>query len=234
MGFTFFLSLAVILVLLFTAGYFIWYLFKYFTNAKPGSKTIEKDLDEMRKDSQEAYYNLIPWTVDEWSLLSATLGEHKEYKGIVKRAAGIMQSIYHEPLLVYRYKQYAGGKHSLLLIRTKKSEYVFWKKGAKTEIFKDTDAYGVLDENGVLLSKDGKKEIGRLKQPDRNTFIPVVLHEHEVASISHPRKVDTVNPRAFEFLTDLAEEDQEKLMVLTLSYYIKERIPFAKNKRREK
>lgn len=230
MGFNFFLSLAVVLVLLFTGGYFLWYLFQYLSNAKPNAKTIENDLKDMRRESQEAFKNLVPWTADEWTLLSATLGEHKEYKGIVKRAEGVMKSIYHEPLLVYRYKQYAGGKHSLLLIRTKKFEYVFWKKGKQTEIFKNSEAFGILNEEGVLMSKNGKKEVGYLKEPDKNTFIPVVLHDHEVANISHPEKVDTVNPRAFEYLTELADEDQEKLFALTLSYYIKERIPFAKSK----
>lgn len=234
MGFTFFLALAVILVLLFTGGYLSWYIIKYFSNASPGAKTIEKDLQSMREDMQEQQNSLVPWTMEEWPLLSATLGEHKEYRGMVKRAEGIMKSIYHEPLLAYRFKQYAGGKHSLLLIRTQKFEYVFWKKGDRTEIFKDGEAYGILNEEGVLLSKDGKKEVGRLKQADKNTFIPVVLHEHEVANISNPNKVDTVNPRAFEFLADLAEVDQEKLFALTLSYYIKERIPFAKSKEARK
>jgi hypothetical protein len=220
----------VVLVLAFTGGYLLWYLFKYLTNAKPSAKTIENDLKQMRKESEEEFVNLVPWTKDEWSLLSATLGEHKEFKGIIKRADGVMKSIYHEPLLLYRYKQYAGGKHSLLLIRTRKFEFVFWKKGKRTEIFKNSEAFGIMDEEGNLLSKNGKKQVGRLKQPDENTFIPVVLHEHEVANISHPKKIDTVNPRAFEFLSDLAEEDQEKLFALTLSYYVKERIPFAKNK----
>ena len=234
MGFNFFFAIAVIFALALSGGFLLWYLFKYFSNAKPGPRTIEKDLQDMRKEISEASATLVPWTKEEWPLLSVSLGHHKEYNGMIKRAEGTMQSIYHEPLLVYRYKQYAGGKHSLLLIKTHSFEYVFWKKGEKTEIFKDSEAFGMFDKEGVLLSKDGKREIGKLQAPDENTFIPVVLHDYEVANISNPQKVDSHNPRAFEYLTELADEDQEKLFALTLSYFVKERIPFAKSKAAKK
>lgn len=229
----FILALVVVSLLALTGGYLIWYLLKYVSNRKPSASKIQQELIQMRANYQEEASKLVPWSQEEWMLLSAKLGTHKEKKGIVKSAEGTMHSIYHEALLTYQYKQYAGGNYSLLRVQTKGGEYVYWRKGNRVEVFKDGQAYGIINDEGSLLSKNGKETIGRLQSGADRPWMQVQLHDHEVAQLLEEVDSEHPNPRAFEYVTSLAEEDQEKLMALSLPFLIRKRISFEEAKEKK-
>lgn len=191
-------------------------LARVFLNAAPGTSRLKSDLQQMKVDMDKWAGELIPLTDEELELLSFNQEKKVVKTGITKTAKGIYTTIYHEPILAYSYKEYAGkGKSALLYVRTARHEFVYTVKKQGIKIAMDGQSVGVLKQNGILYSSHTQKALANIKR-DELDLHPVIVNNREVANVVVSKEGESkVGERAFEFVqNDLTNEEREVFLSL--------------------
>lgn len=213
--------LLVLSLLFFTALFVIaYYISQYFLNFKPSKKNVERDLKDMREELLPQVEELVPWSVEEMRLLSLNNTEAIKKKGGARTRKGIMYSIYQEPLIAYVYKEYSDKKYGLLLARTSTHEYIYRIRPENTEVYINGHAYGRLVGGIELRDPQNTSILAQLNQTDSRA-LPVFMGEREVGQLVDYNKAAHVNPRAYEFLQEMEQNQRLSFLALTIPHIIK-------------
>jgi hypothetical protein len=192
-------------------------LAKVFFNLMPNTRRLKADLQKMKDDMNKWTVELVPLTDEELELVSFNQDKQVVRKGITKTARGIYTSIYHEPILAYSYKEYAGsGRTGLLYVRTARHEFVYTltKKGVSIAI--DNKEVGVLQTDGILYGAKSRRMIARINR-EAEEFLPIIVNDKEIASVAKydPKEDAKMGKRAFEFIReDLEGPEKEVFLAL--------------------
>ena len=209
------MGILLILSILFIAGVLL--LFNLLSaNLAPSKKKRTAEIQRMREDLDQWAGDLVPLNQEELELFSLGIEKQVLKKGIGTRAKGIFTTIYHEPVVAYSYRRYLGRKlNDLLYARTAEHEYVFYTKNGTTYLDIDGQSVGKIDDQGVLLGQRTGKPIARLAQEDQEGYLPLVVGDREIGSLSNkqPSAGKGLNDRAFEFLRKELDEREELLLV---------------------
>ncbi len=216
MSTTLILFLGVILALV-LGGIGLYLLYQILVNFNPGKKRVQEDIKKMREELAPWIAELVPWNKDEMELFSLNQIHQTVKKGISRTAKGVYTSIYHEPMLAYAYKEYmASGTNAVLYVRTSKHEFVYRLRNKGIQIAMDGKAIGTIDEEMKLYGGKKNRLLARIHRPndeENPLLLPVVVNDREVASLVNPTLANSPNPRAFEFLKDDLQPDEENLLL---------------------
>lgn len=183
-------------------------------NAPPTKRKVMEDIELMRVETSEWSESLYPWVGNnELDLLSLN-HSHKWVKKGGKMLKGVLYSIYNEPMVVLGYKNYLrSGLNTLAWVSTRKHEIVYRGTKSKTEFFIDREPVGHITNDGLMYGGSRGRLLGR-----RNNFsedhYSIVIWDKEVAHLLKPKRVDRVNPRAFEVLETMSEKEELLLLAL--------------------
>lgn len=186
-------------------------------NVPPSTKRISRDLDVIRKETDQWYKELIPWQKEkEIELLSLNFEKKQVKNGFDRILKGVFQSIYQEAMFTFGYIDYlkGKGKNAVLQIRTKNHEFVYRIKKKIVELYVDGKFVAVINPEGVMYSVRTRRQLGRISEVSREYF-GVIIGEKEVAHLLNPDHIDRVNPRAFIILDNMTE--QEELLFSSIS-----------------
>lgn len=193
------------------------FILKKLGTYQPSNARIHQDILAMREEVKEWDAQLIPWTKEENDLLSLSQTNKTVKTKIGKIQKGLFNSIYHEPMLVYGFKEYLPeGKSALLFAKAKNREYFYLIKKKAVTIYINNDLIGTLKPNGQLISADGKRIFAEIDQTP-SELIPVRIGEEQVGYIKNPDTVDTINPRAVQLLKNMNED--EEMIFFSLAIY---------------
>lgn len=193
------------------------FILKKLGTYQPSKARIHQDILAMREEVKEWQAQLIPWTKEENELLSLTQTSKTVKTKIGKIQKGLFNSIYHEPMLIYGFKEYLpDGKSALLYVSTKKWDFFYLIKKKSVIIYINNDAVGTLNAKGQLISADGKRIYAEIDR-SQNELIPVTIGEQQVGYIKNPDTVDTINPRAVQLLKTI--NDDEETIFFSLAIY---------------
>jgi len=207
----------------------IYALYQLLINFQPGKSKIKADLKKMKAEIQPFIDELVPWTKEEMSLLSINQINKKVKNGLVATAKGIITSIYHEPLIAWSYKRYVSPEtNAVIYARSSHHEFVFRIRKDKTEVKIDDQVMGTLRENGVLYSSKTKRLMARINRSEDELMLPVLVGEKEVASLINPDKSTRTNSRAFEFLSEMDNQEEAVLLSLAIFEMVKREVPRKK------
>lgn len=197
------------------AGAFL--LARVLRNFQPGNKKIQADLAEMKADMEKWTENLVPLDREEMELFSLRQTDQVIRKRVTTTGKGVFTTIYHEPVLAYSYKQYAGkGHHALLYARTARHEYAYWVRPKGIQVVIDNQLAGTLQDDGGLYEPRKGEMIARIKREGAE-MQPVLVGDREVASLvkALPPAEKDIGVRAFQFVKeDLSEVELNLLMAL--------------------
>lgn len=185
-------------------------------NLAPSRKKREAAIRRMREDVAQWAGDLVPLHREELELFSLGIEKQVVKKGISASAKGIFTTIYHEPVVAYSYRRYLGNKlNDLLYARSANHEYVFYSKQGTTYLEIDGQPVGKLDETGTLLGQRTGKPIARLAQEDQEGYLPLIVGDREIGSLSvqKPSSGKELTERAFQFLRNEIDEREELLLV---------------------
>jgi hypothetical protein len=185
-------------------------------NLMPSKKKREAAVRRMRDDMDQWSGQLVPLDREELELFSLGIEKQVLKKGISTAAKGVFTTIYHEPVVAYSYRRYLGSKlNDLLFARTAEHEYVFYSKQGVTYLEIDGQPVGKIDETGTLLGQRTGKPIARLAQEDQEGYLPLVVGNREIGSLSTqtPSAGKGLNERAFQFLQNEIDDREELLLV---------------------
>jgi hypothetical protein len=179
-------------------------LSRAFPNFQPGNKKIQADLKLMREELKAISHDLIPISPKELELISLQTSDTSSKKGFVKNYKGKVQTIFHEPVASYFYRQYLSrgkSESGLLFIQMLDQQYYYWIKPKEIRVVINDQFLGVIKDHTKLYA--GKKEtLKAYINKEKNDYWPIVVEEKEIAGFSSGSKVANKNltQRAYEFV----------------------------------
>lgn len=216
---TIILAILMLLFFIIAALSGIYFLFQLLTNFQPGKEKIRSEIKKMRAELNPFVEKLVPWTKEEMELLSLNQTERSSKKRLIRTIKGVFTTIYHEPAIAYIYKKFISfGKeeNAILLARTGMHEFIYRIKGKETELTINGQLVGKIKDNSLLYGASSNRLIARInKEQDNQLLLPIYIKDKELGSLNAPEKVQKVNPRAFEFLQDM--DDDESALYLSLA-----------------
>ena len=186
---------------------------KMFIGFQPGSSRVNSDVNRFRSQAEKWREELVPWKQEELGLVSLSERNKVTKKGFGRSSEGVIESIYHEPMLYYYYKEYpATSRNALLFVRTNRYEMVYRIKQKSTQVFVNEQHMGTIFPDGSLRSTDGT-DLGRIDRSD--PYIrPIGLGSGQMGSVIFPSEEINIKPRAFDIDEQMDEGQRLLFMIL--------------------
>jgi len=193
-----------------------YFLSKFLPNFNAGPKKVREDLASMKKEMESDIAKLVPWTEEEKVLLSLKNESTGKKSGVTKSYNGQFNSVYHEPLIVWRMKEYAGGKlQKLIYARTSHQEFTYRVTKEGIDMAVGDYFIGVYRKDHILYDPKKGKPFAQVKRDPAKEFFPVLIKGKEVGNLANPLKAEQVSPRAFGLLSNMNEEAEAIFIALT-------------------
>lgn len=193
-----------------------YFLSKFLPNYNAGPKKVRIDLAKMKEETTALAATLVPWSEEEMMLLSINNVTTHKRSGVTKSYSGQFNSIYHEPLIVWRMKDYAGGKlKSLIYARTSHQEFTYQTSKNGVDVAVGDYFIGTYKTDRVLYEPRKGKAIAQVKYDPAKDYFPVYYEGKEIGNLVNPLRVDSASPRAFGLLTNMSEEQEAIFIALS-------------------
>lgn len=207
------LLFSIITVIIFSFAHVISILDKLFEGFRSVTLRLRNDLRKLQPELKSwAKEHLITWDRNEMELLS--LRQHRQIKKAFghKIHRGVIQSIYHEPLIVYIEKIYRP-EEAVLIARNSEHEfaYIITKE---VEVFIDEEYFGKLDRQGKLWYND-RNVIATIDRSE-SALLAVYVNNKLAGNLMNENKKETRNPRAFQYISDLDKVEEKVFLALTV------------------
>ncbi len=165
-----------------------------------GGHDPKKEILELRAGIENLSEQLIKWDESEIELLSLNQVERNISKRFANTVSGIFDSIYHEHMVAYAYREFSGfAKRKALYATTKTHEFFYLIKDDSIQIYVDQFFLGYMNSQGLLYGKNKKRLIARINDIDKS-IKPIIVGDKEIAALVDPIDNDKFNPRAFEYI----------------------------------
>jgi len=193
-------------------------------NFSPGKGKIKTDFKKMKGEITPWTDKLIPWNKEELELLSSTPVNQKIKRGMITTSKGVFNSIYHEPLIAYSYKKYLSSKeNSILYARTSNHEFMYRTRKNKTTLYIDNQKVGVINEQGLLYGNHRKQLLAKVQTDNETLDLPIIIKDKAVGTLLKANK-GSVNPRAFEFVKTMDNNEEAVFVSLAVLEMVKNSI----------
>ncbi|GLR15835.1 hypothetical protein [Portibacter lacus] len=161
----------------------------------------KKEILELRSEIDDLKKMIINWEESEIELLSLNQVERSFSSRFANTVKGIIDSIYHEHMIAYGYREFPGSrKKSLIYATTLKHEFFYITKDNNTQIFVDEHFLGNMNDKGLIYGKNNRRLIARINDYDRPVK-PIIIGDKGIGAILDPITNDKFNPRAFEYIS---------------------------------
>lgn len=153
-----------------------------FLNLEPVRNRMLRDAELLRKDIYPWIQELVTWDDEERALTSYHIQEQhpKRWARNAKIVRCKVTSIYHEPLLIFARRKYAGNK-SLILIRNSRDEYLYQVRGSQVEVVFNGTLSAMIEGN-KLYSLKPRRVLASQETP-HPPYPSVVVGKDEIAQL---------------------------------------------------
>ena len=189
-------------------------IIKFLSSLKNSKSSLYKEINKVRKRSEEMVRNLIPLTAEEISELSYQILPNKNIKGIKSKT---ITTIFNEPLISYasRLDKSSGRGYAVYLTNAK--EFSFIHLPDTIEVFVDEIPLGRIKKDGSLRDANNKvmaytSEVGNYKT--------IVVNDKEIAKLNKHKSANVLE-RVYELKTGLNSVEAEILFAMTLPEFTK-------------
>ena len=194
----------------------IYLMNKTFIGFQPGSNRVNSDVARFRELAAKWKTELVPWSYEETELFSLTEVNKVTKKGFGKSGEAIVQSIYHEPMLYYYYKEYpATQRNAIIFAQTARYEIVYRLRAKGIQVFVNEEFAGTIDPSGVFYREADRLVLGKIDRTD-SSRIRIIVGETQVGSLLIPFEKSTVSPRAFDMDENLDASAHLLFMVMAI------------------
>ncbi len=181
----------------------------------PSTRVIQRDIRLMLDFLKTEPTELIPWGSEETELLSI-----KDIKIKTKRSkisgAGIIKTIFQEPLLKYAYKHYRKGKGYLLAtVMSDNRIYYYLRLRAEVQVYLNGEFFGRIDQQSRFYLRNGRQAVCEIERSS-GEYNMVKIGVTNVAQIINPKVEQSKNPRMAVLMVDLSPRDLNVFLGLIL------------------
>jgi hypothetical protein len=174
----------------------------------------------MREGMKAIANDLIPLSPKELELISLQTADTTKKKGFVKNYKGKIQTIFHESVAGFHYRQYISrgkSESALLFIQMLDQQYYYWIKPKEIRVVVNDQFLGVIKDHTKIYA--GKKEIlkGYINK-QKEDYWPIVVEDREVAGFATGGEKGNKNltQRAYEYVaSELNREEKAVLLAFT-------------------
>ena len=186
------------------------------TMSGPGTRAWNNRVQRLRDALKKFTGGLVPWDAEMLRLLSLNKVQAQKEGWFGRPAGGVFTSIYQEPVLAF--VREALPKSPLLMASTSQHELVFRLKGKETEIWINSQPFGIFVDGALIAAGRNGKMIGRLENDQSHSQFPVLLGDKTAAAVANPVLSigSTPNPRAMTLLRDLSKDEENALLSMAL------------------
>lgn len=170
----------------------------------------EQDLDDILVDLRKT---LIPFTGADLETISLRKGLRQHVAGREDTTLGIYESIYHEPLVAFAYRDYDLGTNALLVVQTSSVTWVYQIAKKHTTVSINGRPVGKIKQDGTLVSMETSRKLAEIDLMGRDNY-PVAVGDRPVGHVMHHSSAGSVNPRAVSVYHDLEQDEQELFLAL--------------------
>lgn len=176
----------------------VYLMNKTFIGFQPGTKKINTDVSRFRDLASKWKPELVPWSYEETELFSLTEINKVAKKGFGKSGEAIVQSIYHEPMLYYYYKEYpATQKNAIIFAQTSRYEIVYRIRAKGTQVFVNEEFIGTIDPSGIFYHQAEKTILGGIDRTLSQQY-SIKVGEVQAGSFIIPAEKSPISQRAFD------------------------------------
>ncbi len=186
-------------------------------NVGPSQRRIDADLQFMAEKTEQWRTQIIPWEAEhEIEILSLNQQTRRIKQSFEKVLTGVFYSIYQEPMMTFAHKVYGKSRDSVSVTyaATSAHTFIYQLRKGHTNFFIDGVHVGVITPDWMMYSAR-RHLIGR-RTRFSDDFFSIIVWDRQVANLRDPVSVDRINPRAFE-IVDVMQE-QEFLLCCALAY----------------
>lgn len=204
------------LVFVGAVGFILYQLLSFGLFMKSGRGQTAKDIEDLKDMLQDLRSQLVPFNENELSLLSLSQSSRSVKRGIHNTSVGVFDSIYHEPLIAYAYKDYMGSDKALMVAMTNRNEWIYDIAEGATEVFLNGKPVGHIGPDGTLRGKESNRALAHIDVDQRVSSYPVYVGSREIGHVANPNMVTDVNPRAFHLYGDLEADEEDLFLSLSI------------------
>jgi len=216
---------AIIFTFVLAIGFIIAQLMDFFLSINSGSGQTRNDIAELKSKIATYIAGLVPMSDKELELLSINQTGTSVSRGLATIKSGSFTTIYHEPLLAYAYKKYKyPADKSLLLISSEEDDFIYMINGGKTEVFINNTQLGFVESDGSLYDPKSNDLLAKIEANHALSSHPVQIGKREVGEIVNARLNESPNPRAYQFLEPMDEEESKIFKALTFLSLVEETV----------
>ena len=190
----------------------VYLMNKTFIGFQPGTNKINSDVARFRDLAAKWKPELVPWSYDETELFSLHEVNKVSKKGFGKSGEAIVQSIYHEPMLYYYFKEYpATQRNAIIFAQTARYEIVYRIRAKGTQVFVNEEFVGTIDGSGVFYNEAERLMLGKIDRSDP-LRVAIKVGEQPVGTFMIPVEKSVIRTRAFDM--DARLDDQAQLLFM--------------------
>lgn len=186
----------------------------YTKYVSPGIGKMKKDVLQLREEVAKMASKLVPLEGEELDLLSSRISGQSIKRRLTRTKKGYLVSIYEEPLVAFAVKKYLRHK-SLYYVRTTETELVFIKRPKGVQVYLNGQPIGFMKKNQLFDIK-GRNLLGEIVA-QKALPTEIVVGERSLAQLNSPDEAVSVNPRVFNFLSEM--NPSEKKILLAIAIY---------------
>ena len=205
-------------------GFILYQVMKFAFAINNPASLAKRDGEKLKAIIGPHLEKLVPLSNNEMELFSLSKETRRIKKGGHTITSGVFKSIYHEPLCAFAYKEYNRKNVASLLSRTVDQEYFYISINGETRVFVDGKAYGIITGDGQLFTPNKKHLLASISPEDVLKLHPVKIGDREVGSVLNPKQTEFPNPRAFQLLDEMNNEDRTKFLALSILSLVEESI----------
>lgn len=200
-------------------GFIAFQMINFFFSISGTKGQQRRDLEKLRDKLNAILEELVPMSDEELSLLSSNHEVAEKSVGVSAHKAGVIKSIYGEPLLAYAYQKYGlNGDRSIGIVKSTNGEYVYFSEGERTKIEFNSHEIGVVNSDGKLYGYKNRDLLGELHVDDVLRTFPVIINGRECGEMLNFDLASSPNPRVYEFIEPM--DADESMLFKSLTYLL--------------
>lgn len=175
---------------------------------------------------REVRKTLVPLTSTELENLSLRAGYRKVAGDREQTLIGVYESVYHEPLIAFAYRDYDMGRQSLLIAQSVDETWRYEIKGRQTLVYINDQAVGRINSDGTLQGLTTNRVLAAIDINNQRTHT-VAVGDQEVGHVVVEVDKGAVNPRAVQLYKTLEKDEQDLFLSLAILSMVQEEVEAA-------
>lgn len=203
-------------------GFIVYQLLAFGLFMRSGKRGTDDDVEDLTQRLEGLVAKLVPFTAGELELLSSQQSNREVDKGLHVTTIGSFDSIYHEPLIAFAYRNYPSSRKAVMVAMTDRDRWVYDIKGSSTTVYLNDQPVGIISSDGRLRGAETNRDLAYINMQEQQSTHAIFIGSREIGYVHNSALVDAVNPRAFHLFDKLEQDEQDIFLSLSILSMVEE------------